>query len=518
MQNTSYYNLKKPELEDIANIEDLNDNADTLDATLKSHADAIGDRIEKTGDASDAKVESSTASPASYPIPAAGDTLKVILGKIIKFFTDIKAAITGLSVSGQTITYTKADGSSGTITTQDTTYSNASNAADGLMSSSAFRQLFNRVSASDASYNADNVGKVWKCNSSGQPVWGTDNNTTYTAGTGLSLSSGKFNHSNSITAGTAGQSTASNAQNTVAVPYVTYDAQGHVTASGTHTHTINAMEAATASAAGKTGLVPQPAKGKQAQFLRGDATWATPTDTTYTAGTGLTLSGTQFKHSNAVTAGTAGQSSASSGRNTLAVPYVTYDAQGHVTAAGTHTHTISNFSGATSDAAGAVGLVPQPAAGRNTYYLRGDATWQAPQNNLTTTAAGLVLDARQGKTLNDKINNIKIITPIAGTYDNLANNTVKGVASLSLPAGTYLVIGNASVNVAATTGNLAGTVNTSASLGASPMVQAFNGTGASITCMWCYTLSATTNVYMVVRQTSGSAKDILYNLAAIRLS
>ena len=65
-------------------------------------------------------------------------------------------------------------------------------------------------------------------------------------------------------------------------------------------------------------------------------------NTTYSAGTGLSLSGTKFNHSNSVTAGTAGTSSATSG-STLAVPYVTYDAQGHVTASGTHTHTVSGF-------------------------------------------------------------------------------------------------------------------------------------------------------------------------------
>lgn len=65
-------------------------------------------------------------------------------------------------------------------------------------------------------------------------------------------------------------------------------------------------------------------------------------DTTYGAGTGLSLSGTTFNHSNSVTAGTAGTSSATSGA-TLAVPYVTYDAQGHVTTSGTHTHTISGL-------------------------------------------------------------------------------------------------------------------------------------------------------------------------------
>ena len=66
------------------------------------------------------------------------------------------------------------------------------------------------------------------------------------------------------------------------------------------------------------------------------------TDTTYSAGTGLSLSGTTFNHSNSVTAGTVGTSSATNGA-TLAVPYITYDAQGHVTDSGTHTHTINNI-------------------------------------------------------------------------------------------------------------------------------------------------------------------------------
>ena len=47
-------------------------------------------------------------------------------------------AITGLSVSGKTITYTKGNGTTGTITTQDTntTYSEATTSAAGLMSAS----------------------------------------------------------------------------------------------------------------------------------------------------------------------------------------------------------------------------------------------------------------------------------------------------------------------------------------------------------------------------------------------
>jgi len=49
------------------------------------------------------------------------------------------------------------------------------------------------------------------------------------------------------------------------------------------------MTAATASAAGKGGLVPAPAAGKQTSFLRGDGTWVVPTDTKYSAMTDTEL-------------------------------------------------------------------------------------------------------------------------------------------------------------------------------------------------------------------------------------
>lgn len=77
--------------------------------------------------------------------------------------------------------------------------------------------------------------------------------------------------------------------------------------------------------------------------INGTSQSLTNTNTTYSAGTGLSLSGTTFNHASSVTAGTAGTSSATSGA-TLAVPYVTVNATGHVTGYGTHTHTISGFS------------------------------------------------------------------------------------------------------------------------------------------------------------------------------
>ena len=47
--------------------------------------------------------------------------------------------------------------------------------------------------------------------------------------------------------------------------------------------TVPAMTGATASAAGKAGLVPAPGAGKNTSFLRGDGTWAIPLDTKVTS-------------------------------------------------------------------------------------------------------------------------------------------------------------------------------------------------------------------------------------------
>lgn len=75
----------------------------------------------------------------------AGDTAYVIYDGTQYHLLGIdrvaKDAITGLSISGRTITYTKADGGTGTLTTQDTTYSDASTDAHGLMTAEMVTKL-----------------------------------------------------------------------------------------------------------------------------------------------------------------------------------------------------------------------------------------------------------------------------------------------------------------------------------------------------------------------------------------
>ncbi len=93
---------------------------------------------------------------------------------------------------------------------------------------------------------------------------------------------------------------------------------------------------------------------------------------------------------------------------------VTVDTTGHVSAAtavtksditslgipGSNT-TYSNMQAATASAAGAAGLVPAPAAGKQNSFLRGDGTWVVPTNTtynpVTASANGLMTSADKTK-------------------------------------------------------------------------------------------------------------------------
>jgi hypothetical protein len=74
-------------------------------------------------------------------------------------------------------------------------------------------------------------------------ITSTDTNTTYTAGTGLSLSGTTFNHSNAVTASNFGDTGVTRTLafgGTFVVPYVTYDAQGHLVTKSNLTLTLPA--------------------------------------------------------------------------------------------------------------------------------------------------------------------------------------------------------------------------------------------------------------------------------------
>ena len=187
--------------------------------------------------------------------------------------------IKGLSVSGKTITYTKGDGTTGTITTQDTntTYSAATQSAAGLMSAADKTKLdgiatgankythpsytakssgFYKVTV-DASGHVSATTAVAKADITGLGIPAQD--TTYSAATtsaaglmsaadktkldGIATSANNYSHPNSgATAGSYGPSAnASPAHSgTFSVPYITINAAGHITSASTKTITLPA--------------------------------------------------------------------------------------------------------------------------------------------------------------------------------------------------------------------------------------------------------------------------------------
>ena len=96
------------------------------------------------------------------------------------------------------------------------------------------------------------------------------------------------------------------------------------------------FKGATSSAAGGTGLVPAPAKGDQAKFLKADGTWGTPENTTYkeatTSTAGLMSSADKTKLDGIATG--ANKYTHPSYTNRASGLYkITVDATGHVSAA-----------------------------------------------------------------------------------------------------------------------------------------------------------------------------------------
>lgn len=296
----------------------------------------------------------------------------------------------------------------------------------------------------------------------------TDNNTTYAQATSDNLGLVKIGYS-------------ANGKN---YP-VALDGSGkmYVNVPWTDTNTTYSnMGAATSSTAGKAGLVPAPAAGEQASFLRGDGTWVVPTNTTYakanTSTLGLVMIGYAENGKNYPV------ELDGSGKMFVNVPWTdtntTYGVVGAngstglvkngstVTSASGYTAcpivsgvpyykdtntTYANMKAATASAAGAAGLVPAPAAGEQTSFLRGDGTWVVPTNTtygLASTSANGLLRQLNGSTSNFMRGDGTWATPPNTTYA-VANESTNGLMAAADKKTVNRLIG---VNTVTTLANL----------------------------------------------------------------
>ncbi len=80
---TTNFGLKKPAETDYYDVTVQNDNWDKADQEIKKRVEEEG------GDIANTKVEAFQGNSTSWPVPAAGETVKVILGKIKKHLEDL---------------------------------------------------------------------------------------------------------------------------------------------------------------------------------------------------------------------------------------------------------------------------------------------------------------------------------------------------------------------------------------------------------------------------------------------
>lgn len=101
MQTTTNYGLKKPEQNEYISIDDLNFNADKIDEELKKKADESG------GDVSETKTSvTEPADSTKYPaIPATGGALRTMLGYLTRWVKSLKDD--KVDISGGDIANTK---------------------------------------------------------------------------------------------------------------------------------------------------------------------------------------------------------------------------------------------------------------------------------------------------------------------------------------------------------------------------------------------------------------------------
>ena len=425
---------------------------------------------------SDATTSTSAAASGVAATPKAVNDVKK-LADAAQTAADSAAdnSITGLSVSGKVITYTKGNGTTGTITTQDTntTYSAAGSSlglvksggdvsiADGIITISDDSHnhiignidglqsaLDGKLGASDTATRATNADTATYATSAGSATnsstasYATSANKATTAskaGTATyATNSGTATYATN--AGTAtyssnGAKAASATSATYATTATNAGTATYATNAGTSNYAKNAptYKGATTAAAGTKGLVPAATTATKDNFLRGDGTWAVPAKAT--SATSATYASTATNAGTATYATNSGTATYSSnGAKAASATSATYATTATNAGTSNYAKNAPTYKGATTAAAGTKGLVPAATTATKNNFLRGDGTWAVPSNAGTAdyaTKSGTATFASKSTTASYLVNG----TTVAGA--NFYHN--KGYGRLYASSSSFQV-------------------------------------------------------------------------------
>lgn len=242
---------------------------DSITSALVNTWNKVTDKLDKTGDASNTTNTITTATARTNL--TTGEKLSVSLGKISKYFSDLKTvAFTG-SYNDLTNKPTSMTANGGNSTTVNGHTVNADVPSGAKFTDTVYTHPIGDGNKHIPANGTTNNGKYLKATgTAGSYQWGniTKNDVVnalgYTPGTSstepLTYSLSKSGSKITLTSST-----------------------GNVTSVTDSDTTYSNMKGATTSATGTSGLVPAPSTGAANRYLRSDGTWAVPPDnnTTY---------------------------------------------------------------------------------------------------------------------------------------------------------------------------------------------------------------------------------------------
>ena len=308
--------------------------------------------------------------PAQTYVQNAGSAIKLATARTIDGvsfngtanITHYGTCSTAAGTAAKTVSLTGFTLATGAIVTVKFTVTNTAANPTLNVNNTGAKAIQYRGSAISAGYLAANRVYTFIYDGTNYQLIGdinTDTNTTYNTGTSTVAGITKLY-----------TGTGSNTDGTMTQDAITDALNGK--AASSHSHSVASTSAA--------GFLRQ-LSGSTSQFMRGDGTWATPPNTTY-----------------------------------------------------------STFKAATSSAAGGAGLVPAPAKGYQSRFLRGDATWQAISlSTFGVTATAAELNYMDGVTsnvqtqLNGKANS-------SHTHNYAGSSSAGGAATSAAKVNSSLVI------------------------------------------------------------------------------